>query len=158
MKKSRPTWPSEEWTLILRQNVLAWRPWRTLNGPHLHSHTQTLMRLHSNSPNRDRQLDYMCSRPQPALAIYRGNKLQVYTTIQRHHSANSPPSLRMIVSGTAGTGKSYLIHCLRFSCSTRLSSQPQLVWLPSTLMATPSTHSSPSQPEGTSQTLGRETQ
>ena len=40
-------------------------------------------------------------------------QLQVYTIIQQHQSAYSPPSLRMIVSGTAGTGKSYLIHCLR---------------------------------------------
>ena len=42
-----------------------------------------------------------------------GKQLQVYTTIQQHHAAISPPPLRMIVSGTAGTGKSYLIHCLR---------------------------------------------
>ena len=45
-------------------------------------------------------------------ANLQGNQLQVYTTVQ-HHSANSPSPLRMIVSGTAGTGKSYLIHCLR---------------------------------------------
>ena len=37
----------------------------------------------------------------------------MYTIVQQHHSANSPQPLRMIVSGTAGTGKSYLIHCLR---------------------------------------------
>ena len=42
-----------------------------------------------------------------------GKQLQVYTIIQQHQSANNPPPLRMIVSGTAGTGKSYLIHCLR---------------------------------------------
>ena len=42
-----------------------------------------------------------------------GKQLQVYTTIQHHHTAINPPPLRMIVSGTAGTGKSYLIHCLR---------------------------------------------
>ena len=42
-----------------------------------------------------------------------GKQLQVYTTVQQHYTAVNPPPLRMIVSGTAGTGKSYLIHCLR---------------------------------------------
>ena len=46
-------------------------------------------------------------------ANLQGKQLQVYTTVQQHHTTNSPPPLRMIVSGTAGTGKSYLIHCLR---------------------------------------------
>ena len=40
-------------------------------------------------------------------------QLQVYSIVQQHHTTNSPPPLRMIESGTAGTGKSYLIHCLR---------------------------------------------
>ena len=43
-----------------------------------------------------------------------GKQLQVYTIVQQHMEAEGPlPLLRMIVSGTAGTGKSYLIHCLR---------------------------------------------
>ena len=42
-----------------------------------------------------------------------GKQLQVYTTVQQHYKAVNPPPLRMIISGTAGTGKSYLIHCLR---------------------------------------------
>ena len=45
-------------------------------------------------------------------ANLQGKQLQVYTIVQ-HHSPNSPSPLRMIISGTAGTGKSYLIHCLR---------------------------------------------
>ena len=45
-------------------------------------------------------------------ANLQGNQLQVNATVQ-HHSANSPSPLRMIVSGTAGTGKWYLTHCLR---------------------------------------------
>ena len=46
-------------------------------------------------------------------ANLQGKQLQVYTIIQQHQSAVNPPPLRMIVSGRAGTGKSYLIHCLR---------------------------------------------
>ena len=42
-----------------------------------------------------------------------GKQLQVYTTIQQHRISINPPPLRMTVSGTAGTGKSYLIHCLQ---------------------------------------------
>ena len=41
-----------------------------------------------------------------------GKQLQVYTIVQQHMEAEGPSPLRMIVSGTAGTGKSYLIHCL----------------------------------------------
>ena len=42
-----------------------------------------------------------------------GKQLRVYNTVREHFEATNPPPLRMIVSGTAGTGKSYLIHCLR---------------------------------------------
>ena len=41
-----------------------------------------------------------------------GKQLQVYTIVQQHMEAEGPSPLRMIVSGTAGMGKSYLIHCL----------------------------------------------
>ena len=46
-------------------------------------------------------------------ANLQGKQLQVYTIVQQHHLDDSLPPLRVIVSGTAGTGKSYLIHCLR---------------------------------------------
>ena len=42
-----------------------------------------------------------------------GKQVQVYTTVQQHYRSINPLPLRMIISGTAGTGKSYLIHCLR---------------------------------------------
>ena len=53
-------------------------------------------------------------------ANLQGKQQQVYTIVQHHQSANSPPPLRMIVSGTAGTGKSYLIHCLRLLLQRQL--------------------------------------
>ena len=49
-----------------------------------------------------------------------GKHLQVYTTVQQHYHAANPPPLRMIVSGTAGTGKSYLIHCLQLLLQQQL--------------------------------------
>ena len=42
-----------------------------------------------------------------------GKQLQAYTMVRQHLESGSTPPLRMIVAGTAGTGKSYLIHCLR---------------------------------------------
>ena len=49
-----------------------------------------------------------------------GKQLQAYTLVRQHAEAEAPPPLRMIVSGTAGTGKSYLIHCLRLILNNRL--------------------------------------
>ena len=49
-----------------------------------------------------------------------GKQLQAYTLVQEHAKAEGPPPLRMIVSGTAGTGKSYLIHCLRLLLGNRV--------------------------------------
>ena len=54
-----------------------------------------------------------------------GKQLQAYTIVRQHLEADSPPPLRMIISGTAGTGKSYLIKCLRSSHpSIQLSRHP----------------------------------
>ena len=71
-------------------------------------------------PNLDEAPSFISEQRQAAgqhvfttTANLQGKQLQVYTIVQQHHSANSSPPLRMIVSGTAGTGKSYLIHCLR---------------------------------------------
>ena len=42
-----------------------------------------------------------------------GKQLSTYNVVKTHLEGNDTTPLRMIVSGTAGTGKSYLIHCLR---------------------------------------------
>ena len=42
-----------------------------------------------------------------------GKHLQLYSIVLEHVNSMDPPPLRLIISGTAGTGKSYLIHCLR---------------------------------------------
>ena len=42
-----------------------------------------------------------------------GKQLTTYIIVKAHLEDNNTTPLRMIVSGTAGTGKSYLIHCLR---------------------------------------------
>ena len=42
-----------------------------------------------------------------------GKQLEAYSIVSDHMNSDSPPPVRMITSGTAGPGKSYLIHCLR---------------------------------------------
>ncbi len=42
-----------------------------------------------------------------------GKQLQAYQLVEEHLKQVSAGPLRMVVSGTAGTGKSYLIHCLK---------------------------------------------
>ncbi len=42
-----------------------------------------------------------------------GRQLEVYTTVKDHFENNDPTPLRLIVTGTAGTGKSYVIQCIR---------------------------------------------
>ena len=49
-----------------------------------------------------------------------GKQLQAYSLMQQHAEAEAPSPLRMIVSGTAGTGKSYWIHCLRLFLNSRV--------------------------------------
>lgn len=46
-------------------------------------------------------------------ANLQGRQLEVYTAVKDHFESANPTALRMIVTGTAGTGKSYLIHCIR---------------------------------------------
>lgn len=51
----------------------------------------------------------------------KGKQLEAYTIVSDHfRSADSSSPLRMIVSGTAGTGKSYLIQCLKILLTDRL--------------------------------------
>ena len=49
--------------------------------------------------------------------IFKENNYTVaaYNIVKYHMESNDSSPLRMIVSGTAGTGKSYIIHCLRLS-------------------------------------------
>ena len=47
-------------------------------------------------------------------------QLQAYNLVREHAESVSPPPLRLIISGTAGTGKSYLIHCLRLLLDHRV--------------------------------------
>ena len=42
-----------------------------------------------------------------------GCQLEVYTTVKDHFESENSPPLRMIITGTAGTGKSYVIQCIR---------------------------------------------
>ena len=49
-----------------------------------------------------------------------GKQRLVYDAVHSHMQAEDPDPLRMIVSGMAGTGKSFLIHCLKALLLDRL--------------------------------------
>ena len=42
-----------------------------------------------------------------------GRQHDVYNTVKQHYEGDDPEPLHIIINGTAGTGKSYLINCLR---------------------------------------------
>ena len=42
-----------------------------------------------------------------------GRQHDVYETVKQHYEGDDPEPLHIIINGTAGTGKSYLINCLR---------------------------------------------
>jgi len=52
--------------------------------------------------------------------LLQGKQFEAYNLVKQHLQATSPTPLRLIVSGTAGTGKSYLIHCLRLLLQHRV--------------------------------------
>jgi len=45
--------------------------------------------------------------------LLQGKQLQAYQSVLQHYQNGAQPPLRMIISGTAGTGKSFLINCLK---------------------------------------------
>ena len=47
-------------------------------------------------------------------------QLLVYNTVKQHLESNNPTPLYMIVSGTAGTGKSYIINCMKLLLQSKL--------------------------------------
>lgn len=49
-----------------------------------------------------------------------GKQLHVYNIVYQHFHSNNPNQLKLIVSGTAGTGKSYLINCLKVLLHSKL--------------------------------------
>ena len=52
--------------------------------------------------------------------LLQGKQLQVYEAVRKHAIQQNVEPFRMIVSGTAGTGKSYLISCLKSLLQNRV--------------------------------------
>ena len=113
----------EEWMLICRQNADLQPSMDTQEGIDCTQVAQAY-------PNMEEAPSFISQQRQAAgqhvftttanPANLQGKQLQAYTIVQQHQSATSPPPLRMIVSGTAGTGKSYLICCLRLLLQRQL--------------------------------------
>ena len=52
--------------------------------------------------------------------LLQGKQLLVYNTVKQHFESNDSTALNMIVSGTAGTEKSYIVNCLKFLLQSKL--------------------------------------
>ena len=103
----------------------------TSTGQQQLSPTPTLRKLPHSSPDIvSRQHHVFTTTASPN--NLQGTQLEVYTTVRKHFTSTSPPSLHLIITGTAGTGKSYLIQCLRLLLSRW---PPPQEWLPLSLMA-----------------------
>ena len=50
-----------------------------------------------------------------------GTQFQVYSAVEDHFDSNNSTPLHIVVSGTAGTGKLYLINCLRLLLTDELT-------------------------------------
>ena len=62
------------------------------------------------------QQDNLLLKPHSPPLLIQSNfreNIEAYTIVCQHIEAINPPPLRMIIPGTAGTSKSYLINCLR---------------------------------------------
>ena len=115
-QNAEPLRPLEEWMLICQRNV-------DLQPDTDSPQDVDWIQAAQSYPNVEEAPSFVSQQRQAAgqqvfnttadPVNLQGKQLQVYTIVQHHHSAVDPPSLRMIVSGTAGTGKSYVIHCLR---------------------------------------------
>ncbi len=109
---------TDEWMLLCRL-----RP-QLSNPDQHHTHTNTVWTAASHHyPNLEETASFISRNRQTAeiqpfvstanADQLHGKQLQVYQTVLQHFHHQHPNPLRMIVCGTAGTGKSYLIHCIR---------------------------------------------
>ena len=109
--------PREDWMLLCQGHGDPQQPIdSTSQGFDWTSAAQLYPNLHEAPSFISQQQQNSDSPPFTTTAkpeLLRGKQLQVYQSVFNHfQNANQAP-LRMIISGTAGTGKSYLIHCLR---------------------------------------------
>ena len=106
---------TEEWMLICHRNA-------DFSGPSCDD-DHNWSASSASYPNLEefptfitRQRESVQQRPFTTTAdpsCLQGKQLATYKLVKDHIQGNNSTPLRMIVSGTAGTGKSYLIHCLR---------------------------------------------
>jgi len=114
---------AEEWMLICRRNA---NYQTTVDCDHSHVWSDASTAY----PNLDELPAFIATQRQSAQerlftttadpANLQGKQLATYNLIKHHLESTDPNPLRMIISGTAGTGKSYLIHCLRMLLQNNL--------------------------------------
>ena len=120
MPPTHPTRATEEWMLICQRNADLQPDFDSDNG-HNWSHSYPNLEELPTFLSRYRQTaapHVYTTTADPQLL--RGKQLRVYQLVQEHLDGDGCPPLRLIVSGTAGTGKSFLINCLRSLLKSKL--------------------------------------
>lgn len=107
---------TEEWMQICQHNA-AYHSNADCDNDHNWSDSSVVYGSIEELPTfitRSRQTNYQRQFSTTAdPSTLQGKQLAVYNMVKSHMESNDTTPLRMIVSGTAGTGKSYLIHCIR---------------------------------------------
>ena len=93
---------------------------RILTGHREHNHIPTWRRCRPSSPGSASQQLSTHLPPLLTPSTCRGSSCKPTLLCRIILKLRLHPPLRMIVSGTAGTGKSYLIHCLRLLLGNRV--------------------------------------
>ena len=112
--------PVDDWMQLLNANVVVPNnpqridpdfDWQAASQPFLHllPHAATFL-VHARE-----QIDqnHAPAIPQANPAMLNAEQLDVYNHVVNHVNDNQLHPLRAVVLGTAGTGKSYLIHCIK---------------------------------------------
>jgi len=106
----------EEWMQVCQYNV-AYSSNADCDNNHNWSNSSIIYGNKKELPTfitRSRQTNHQHQFSTTAdLSTLQAKQLEVYNVIQNHMEGNDTTPFRMIVSGTAGTGNSYLIHCIR---------------------------------------------
>ena len=120
--RTRPVRATEEWMLICQRNADLQPEFNSDDGnwsesSNMYSNLEELPTFLSRHRQTAAPRTYTTTAdPQ----LLQGKQLQAYKLVRQHFESDGSPPLRLIVSGTAGTGKSFLINCLRLLLNDKL--------------------------------------
>ena len=122
MIPTRPTRATEEWMLICQRNADLQAEFGS-DDDHNWSESSAYHNLEELPTFLSRHRQTAAPRVYTTTAdpqLLQGKQLRAYELVREHLEGSGSTPLRLIVSGTAGTGKSFLINCLRLLLNHKL--------------------------------------